>query len=59
MNVSFSQFPWAAVKRIDDFRFENRITSKSDDIRRLIESGLEAKSKKTPTVSGESGPQEI
>lgn len=28
------------LKRIDDFRFENRINSRSDAIRQLIESGL-------------------
>jgi len=30
------------LKRIDDFRFENRINSRSDAIRRLIEKGLTA-----------------
>jgi metal-responsive CopG/Arc/MetJ family transcriptional regulator len=30
------------LKRIDDFRFENRINSRSEAIRRLIEEGLEA-----------------
>jgi metal-responsive CopG/Arc/MetJ family transcriptional regulator len=28
------------LKRIDDFRFENRINSRSEAIRRLIEEGL-------------------
>lgn len=28
------------LTRIDDFRFENRINSRSDAIRRLIEEGL-------------------
>jgi hypothetical protein len=28
------------LKRIDDYRFENRINSRSDAIRRLIEAGL-------------------
>jgi len=30
------------LKRIDDFRFENRINSRSEAIRRLIEEGLKA-----------------
>jgi len=30
------------LKRIDDFRFEDRINSRSDAIRRLIEKGLTA-----------------
>ena len=28
------------LKRIDDFRFENRINSRSETVRRLIEAGL-------------------
>lgn len=32
------------LKRIDDYRFENRINSRSEAIRRLIEEGL----KKSP-----------
>lgn len=28
------------LKRIDDFRFDNRINSRSEAIRKLIESGL-------------------
>lgn len=28
------------IKRIDDFRFDNRINSRSEAIRRLIEEGL-------------------
>jgi metal-responsive CopG/Arc/MetJ family transcriptional regulator len=28
------------LKRIDDYRFENRINSRSEAIRRLIEEGL-------------------
>ena len=28
------------LKRIDDFRFENRINSRSEAVRRLIEEGL-------------------
>ena len=30
------------LNRIDDFRFENRINSRSEAIRRLIEEGLKA-----------------
>ncbi len=30
------------LKRIDDFRFDNRINSRSEAIRRLIEEGLKA-----------------
>lgn len=30
------------LTRIDDFRFENRINSRSEAIRRLIEEGLKA-----------------
>ena len=30
------------LKRIDDFRFGNRINSRSEAIRRLIEEGLKA-----------------
>jgi metal-responsive CopG/Arc/MetJ family transcriptional regulator len=30
------------LERIDDFRFENRINSRSEAIRRLIEEGLKA-----------------
>lgn len=36
------------VTRIDDYRYENRIPSRSEAIRRLIESGLEAKHKNPP-----------
>lgn len=32
------------LTRIDDFRFENRINSRSEAIRRLIEEGLKASS---------------
>lgn len=31
------------LKRIDDFRFENRVNSRSEAIRQLIEAGLESK----------------
>jgi metal-responsive CopG/Arc/MetJ family transcriptional regulator len=30
------------LKRVDDFRFDNRINSRSEAVRRLIESGLES-----------------
>ena len=30
------------LKRIDDFRFDNRINSRSEAIRRLIEEGLKS-----------------
>lgn len=30
------------LKRVDDFRFENRINSRSEAIRQLIEAGLAA-----------------
>jgi len=36
------------LKRIDDFRFENRINSRSEAIRRLIEKGLSSPEKPTP-----------
>jgi len=36
------------IKRIDDFRFENRINSRSEAIRRLIEKGLSSPEKPTP-----------
>jgi len=35
------------LKRIDDFRFENRIGSRSEAIRRLIEEGLQSHPSKT------------
>lgn len=35
------------LTRIDDFRFENRVNSRSEAIRQLIEAGLEAAAKKT------------
>ncbi|SHI55540.1 hypothetical protein SAMN02745216_00139 [Desulfatibacillum alkenivorans DSM 16219] len=31
------------LKRIDDYRFENRINTRSEAMRRLIKIGLEAK----------------
>jgi len=33
------------VERINDYRFENRIETKSEAIRRLVEKGLEANKK--------------
>jgi len=30
------------IKRIDDFRFDNRINSRSEAVRQLIEAGLAA-----------------
>jgi metal-responsive CopG/Arc/MetJ family transcriptional regulator len=35
------------IKRIDNYRFENRVNSRSEAIRQLIEAGLEAAAKKT------------
>jgi metal-responsive CopG/Arc/MetJ family transcriptional regulator len=34
--------PQELLDRIDDFRFNNRINSRSEAVRRLIESGLES-----------------
>jgi metal-responsive CopG/Arc/MetJ family transcriptional regulator len=34
------------LKRIDDFRFDNRINSRSEAVRQLIESGLESEKPK-------------
>jgi metal-responsive CopG/Arc/MetJ family transcriptional regulator len=36
----------ALLTRIDDFRFNNRINSRSEAIRQLIETGLEIKAPK-------------
>jgi len=33
------------LKRIDDFRFDNRINSRSEAVRKLIEAGLAIKPK--------------
>jgi metal-responsive CopG/Arc/MetJ family transcriptional regulator len=35
------------LKRVDDFRFENRINTRSEAIRRLIDEGLKKYEKKT------------
>ena len=35
------------IKRIDDFRFENRINSRSEAIRKLIKESLKKYEKKT------------
>jgi len=37
------------LKRIDDYRFENRINSRSEAIRRLIEESLKKHEKKGKT----------
>jgi metal-responsive CopG/Arc/MetJ family transcriptional regulator len=37
------------LRRIDDHRFENRINSRSEAIRRLIETGLTAEPSKLKT----------
>ena len=34
--------PQELLDRVDDFRFDNRINSRSEAVRRLIESGLES-----------------
>jgi metal-responsive CopG/Arc/MetJ family transcriptional regulator len=34
------------IKKIEDFRYENRVPSRSEAIRILVEAGLKAKSKK-------------
>jgi metal-responsive CopG/Arc/MetJ family transcriptional regulator len=34
--------PQELLDRIDNFRFDNRINSRSEAVRRLIESGLES-----------------
>lgn len=38
------------LKRIDDFRFENRINSRSEAIRRLIEEGLKVSDPSKPKM---------
>lgn len=40
------------LKRLDDFRFENRINSRSEAIRRLLEEGLQKYEKKKPKKQG-------
>lgn len=35
------------LRRIDDFRFDNRINSRSDAVRQLIEAGLNVKKQKS------------
>jgi metal-responsive CopG/Arc/MetJ family transcriptional regulator len=40
------------LTRIDDFRFENRINSRSEAIRQLIEVGLKVLSKGTKEEAG-------
>jgi len=42
------------LKRVDDFRFENRINSRSEALRQLIEKGLDSSSpKKKPRGKGQ------
>jgi metal-responsive CopG/Arc/MetJ family transcriptional regulator len=36
------------LRRIDDFRFDNRINTRSEAIRRLIEEGLKVANSPTP-----------
>jgi len=38
-------FETKEIEKIDDFRFQNRIASRAEAIRRLIELGLEAAAK--------------
>jgi metal-responsive CopG/Arc/MetJ family transcriptional regulator len=38
--------PAALAKAIEDFRFEERISTEAEAIRRLIEAGLEAQGRK-------------
>jgi metal-responsive CopG/Arc/MetJ family transcriptional regulator len=40
------------LKRIDDYRYENRIPSRSEAMRRLIEEGLRSKEKKERKAKG-------
>ena len=40
--------PKALVTAIDDFRFSNRVASRAEAVRRLIEIGLEAVQKDAP-----------
>jgi hypothetical protein len=47
--------PKLLLTRIDDYRFENRLPSRSEAIRRLIEAGLSKASTATPSGGGESG----
>ena len=40
------------IALIDDWRFENRVATRSDAIRRLCRIGLEADAKRGPEVKG-------
>lgn len=42
--------PAALAKAIEDFRFEERIATEAEAIRRLIEAGLEARGRKVGAV---------
>ena len=39
------------MKRLDDFRFDNRINTRSEAIRRLLDKALKIYEKKTPKKS--------
>ena len=41
--------PAALAKAIEDFRFEERISTEAEAIRRLLEAGLEARGRKPST----------
>ena len=43
--------PKSLVAEIDDYRFTNRIPSRSEAIRQLLRAGLETKAKKPPEPS--------
>ncbi len=43
--------PAALAKAIEDFRFEERISTEAEAIRRLIEAGLGAHGRKTGSAS--------
>jgi metal-responsive CopG/Arc/MetJ family transcriptional regulator len=36
------------LERVDDFRFENRLNSRAEAIRRLLQGGLDAAAKTAP-----------
>ena len=40
--------PKTLLKRIDDYRWQNRIPSRAEAIRRLIKAGLQAKNDQPP-----------
>ncbi len=41
-------FPEVLLKRIDDFRFDNRFNNRSEAIRHLVEKALKEYEKQTP-----------